>query len=328
MTGNIALTVIRRLGRRRIGAAISLSILAIALFTLYELLRDVDIGGIAAALAAQPVEKAATAGALVIAGYVTLTFYDVFALHMIGRHQVPYWAAALASFTSSTIGHSLGAAVLTGNLVRLRVYSKWGLTAVDVAKIAFLTGMTFLLGNALLLGAAMAYAPGEASILDRLPSWTNRTIGLAGLCAIGCYLLWLAPGPRAVGRRNWRIVLPSLKFTLLQIGIGAIDLGLVTLAMYALLPSSPAVGFTAVLVIFLIAGLLGIVSHAPAGLGVVEAMMLVGLSQFRKEELLAALLMFRILYFVLPLSLAALSLSLRELRMLARPGPARGERNR
>jgi len=300
-------------------AAISLLILAMAGFALYALLRDIDFGKVVAALKVQSLQRIAIAGAFVVAGYVTLTFYDLFALRTIGRHQVPYSVAALASFTSSTIGHSLGAAVVTGGLVRLRIYSVWGLTVVDIAKIAFVTGMTFWLGNALLLGGATAYAPEAASAVDHLPSWINRAVGLAGLCGIACYLIWLTPQPRTIGRSGWRIVLPNLRLTLLQIGIGAMDLALVTLAMYVLLPASPATGFVTVLVVFLTATLLGTVSHAPGGLGVIEATMLIGLAQFQREELFAALLTFRALYFVLPLLLASLSLGLREVRMLARP---------
>jgi len=319
VTSTIGQKIASRLGRSTISAAISLLILAAAAFVLYELLRDADFGKVAAALKAQPIQKIAAAGAFVVAGYVTLTFYDLFALHTIGRHKVPYAVAALASFASSTIGHSLGAAVLTGGLIRFRIYSVWGLTVVDIAKIAFVTGMTFWLGNAFLLGGATAYAPEAASAVDHLPLWINRAIGLAGLAAIACYLLWLTPRRRAVGRSGWRIVLPSLRFTLVQIGIGALDLSLVTMAMYILLPPTPAVGFVTVLVIFLTATLLGTVSHAPGGLGVIEATMLVGLAQFQREELLAALLTFRALYFVLPLLLATISLVLRELRLLARP---------
>ena len=319
MTNTLAQKIASRLGRSTISAAISLLVLATAAFVLYELLRDADFHKVAAALKAQPIQKIATAGAFVVAGYITLTFYDLFALHTIGRHKVPYAVAALASFTSSTIGHGLGAAVLTGGLIRFRIYSGWGLTVVDIAKIAFVTGMTFWLGNAFLLGGATAYAPEAASAVDHLPSWINRAIGLAGLAAIACYLLWLTPRRRAVGHAGWRIVLPSLRFTLVQIGIGALDLSLVTMAMYILLPPTPAVGFVTVLVIFLTATLLGTVSHAPGGLGVIELTMLVGLAQFQREELLAALLMFRALYFVLPLLLATISLGLRELRLLARP---------
>lgn len=318
MTSNLAQTTIPGFGRPRISIAISLLVLAVALSTLFALLRDVDFGKVADALQAQSPRKIGMAALFVVAAYVTLTLYDVFALRVIGRHAVPYPVAALASFTSSTIGHSLGAAVLTGGLVRLRIYSAWGLTVVDVVKIAALTGMTFCLGNLLLLGGALTYAPNVAAAVDQLPTWINRTIGVAALSAMACYLLWLAPRPRAIGRSRWRIVLPSLRSTLLQIGIGATDLSLVTLAMYALLPSGPEVGLVTVLIVFLTAALLGTASHAPGGLGVIEVTMLVGLPQFPREEFLAALLTFRVLYFVLPLLLAALSLGLREVRIMLR----------
>ncbi len=322
MTGPIAQTIVDKLSRSRVSAVVSLLILAVAVFVLYGLVRDVDFAKVVAAIEAQSLQKIAIAGAFVAAGYFTLTFYDLFALRTIGRHAVPYPVAALASFTSSTIGHSLGAAVITGGLVRLRIYAAWGLTVVDVAKIAVITGMTFWLGNAVLLGGAVAYAPEAASALDHMPSSINRAVALAALAALACYLSWLALRPRAIGRSGWRIVLPNMRFTLLQIGIGATDLSLVALAMYALLPSSPDVGFLTAFVTFLIAALLGTVSHAPGGLGVIEATMLIGLPQFPKEEFLAALLTFRVLYFVLPLSLAAVSLGVRELRMLARGASA------
>jgi hypothetical protein len=255
-------------------------------------------------------------------GYITLTFYDVFALHIIGRRTIPFHVAALASFTSYTIGHSLGAATLTGAVVRLRVYSPWGLSVLDIAKIAFVTGMTFWLGNAFVLGGAMACAPEAASVVDRLPPWINHIFGLSALLGIACYLTWLAPRPRTVGYANWKLVLPSARLTLVQTGIGAMDLCLVTAAMYTLLPQNPAVDFVPVLVIFVTATLLGTVSHVPGSLGVIEAALLIGLPQYPKEELLAALLTFRVAYFVIPFLLATLVLGLRELGLVARPGTA------
>ena len=122
---------------------------------------------------------------------------------------------------------------------------------------------------------------------------------MAGLVGIACYLLWLAPAPRAVGRSGWRIELPNFRLTLLQIGIGVLDLIMVTLAMYVLLPTRPPSELPNIMVVFLTATLLGTVSHAPAGLGVIEATMLLGLPQFPREALLAALLTFRALYFLL-----------------------------
>jgi glycosyltransferase 2 family protein len=319
VTSTITQTAIEKLGRNWRSVAITLSILIAAILTLGYLLRDIDVDKVIAALKAQSERKILIAGAFVVAGYVTLIFYDLFALRTIGRSAVPFRVAALASFTSFTIGHSLGAATLTSGLVRLRVYSAWGLNVVDIAKIAFVTGLTFWLGNAFVLGGALVYAPDAASAVDHLPPWINRTIGLSGLTGIVCYLLWLAPRPRVVGRANWRIELPNLRFTLVQIGIGATDLVLVTLAMYTLLPPQPAVDFATILVIFLTATLLGTISHAPGSLGVIEAAVLIGLPQFQKEELLAALLTFRALYFVLPLVLASCALAVRELGLLARP---------
>ena len=318
MTSISARAVVRKFGRNWLSVALSLSVAVFAALILWHLLRDVDIDDVIAALSAQPIGNIAIAGLFAVAGYVTLTFYDVFALRIIGRRAVPFRVAALASFTSYTIGHSLGAATLTGGLVRLRVYSAWGLDVLDVAKIAFVTGMTFWLGNAVVLGGAISYAPEAASVVDRLPPWSNRAIGIAALLGIVCYLAWLTPRPRSLGYANWKIILPSLRFTLLQIGIGATDLMLVTLAMYTLLPPSPAIGFAPVLVIFVTATLLGTVSHLPGSLGVIEAALLVGLPQFRKEELLAALLTFRVIYFVIPFLLATLALGLRELGLLAR----------
>jgi uncharacterized membrane protein YbhN (UPF0104 family) len=312
-------TIIRSLGRNRISVAISLLIVVAAAVTLYVVLRDVDFGKVVAALEAQSLRSIATAGAFVVAGYVTLTFYDFFALRTIGRHTVPFQVAAFASFTSYTIGHTLGAATLTGGVVRHRIYSVWGLSVLDVAKIAFITGMTFWLGTAFVLGGAMTYAPDVAGAVDHLPGWVNRLIGLSCLLAIACYLGWLLPRPRTIGYANWKLALPNVRFTLVQIAIGAMDLSLVTLALYTLLPVTPPVDFVGVLIIFVTATFLGAISHVPGNLGIIEAALLVGLPQFPKEDLLAALLTFRILYFIIPVCLAMLVLGLRELRLVARP---------
>ena len=300
-----------------IGVAIGLLIVVIAGAALFRLLRDIDLDEVVAALRAKSVRELMIAGGFVLAGYVTLTLYDFFALRTIGRNAVPYRIAALAGFTSYAIGHNLGATVFTGGAIRFRIYSAWGLSIIDVAKIAFVTGLTFWLGNAFLLGFGMSYAPVAASAVNQLPAWVNRGIGLSGLMFIVGYLIWLMPRPRVVGRSDWRIVLPGLRLTVVQIGIGVLDLTVGALAIYMLLPDQPAIDFITLLVIFVTATLLGFLSHAPGSLGVFEAAMLVGLPLFQKEGLLASLLIFRLLYFVFPLFLAALLLSLRELRLAA-----------
>jgi uncharacterized membrane protein YbhN (UPF0104 family) len=300
-----------------IGVAVGLLIVVIAGAALFRLLRDIDLDEVVAALRAKSVRELLIAGGFVLAGYVTLTLYDFFALRTIGRNAVPYRIAALAGFTSYAIGHNLGATVFTGGAIRFRIYSAWGLSIIDVAKIAFVTGLTFWLGNAFLLGFGMSYAPVAASAVNQLPAWVNRGIGLSGLIFIVGYLIWLMPRSRVFGRSDWRIVLPGLRLTVVQIGIGVLDLTLGATAMFMLLPDHPAIDFITLLVIFVTATLLGFLSHAPGSLGVFEAAMLVGLPLFQKEGLLASLLIFRLLYFVFPLFLAALLLSLRELRLAA-----------
>jgi uncharacterized membrane protein YbhN (UPF0104 family) len=114
--------------------------------------------------------------------------------------------------------------------------------------------------------------------------------------------------------------------TLVQIGIGVLDLGCGATAMYALLPHYPAIDFVVLLVIFVTAMLLGFLSHAPGSLGVMEAAMLIGLQQFQKEELLAALLLFRTMYFVVPLFLAASLLAVRESWLMGRQAIRRRDR--
>jgi glycosyltransferase 2 family protein len=302
-----------KVGWNRVAFAISLLIIAVAAVTLLRLLRDVDMNEIVVALKTTTTRTLALAGILVAAGYVSLTFYDFFALRTIGRRQVPYRIAALASFTSYSIGHNLGATVFTGGVVRLRIYSPWGLGIIDIAKIAFVTGLTFWLGNAFILGLSMVYAPEAASAVDQLPPWLNRAIALAGLAAIIGYLIWLIPAPRAVGAGEWQITLPNAALTLVQIGIGILDLTIGALAMYVLLPGEPAIDFLPLLVTYVLATLLGFLSHAPGSLGVFDAALLVGLAQFDKNELIASLLMFRLIYFILPFFVALCLLSAREL---------------
>jgi glycosyltransferase 2 family protein len=311
-------TIIRGIGRNRISLAISFAVILVASATLYHLLRGIDLDKVISALKSQSAFHILIAAALVVAGYANLICYDLFALHTIGKREIPLRVVAFASFTSYTIGHSLGAATLTCGLVRFRVYSFWNLNVVDIAKIAFVTGMTFWLGNIFVLGGAVAYAPAALGGVDHLPIWLNRSIGMSGLLAIACYLIWLVPRPQIVGRANWQIALPNLRRTLLQIGIGALDRGLASLSIFMLLPDSPAVGFATVVVIFVLATLLGAVSHTPGSLGVVEAAILIGLPQYQREELLATLLTFRVLDFFLPLILATLMFGLRELRLLTR----------
>ena len=219
-----------------------------------------------------------------VGAFCTLTFYDFFALRTIGKHHVPYRIAALSSFTSYTIGHNIGATVFTGGAIRFRIYSDYGLTAIDVAKICFLSGLTFWLGNLFVLGIGMTWHPWAATAMDLLPIEVNRLIGIGCLAGIAAYLVWLVTGDkrRELGQNGWKVTLPSWRLTLLQILIGVVDLGFCALAMYLLMPNTPYIDFVSLAVVFILATLLGFASHAPGSLGVFDAAMLVALPRIRQ----------------------------------------------
>jgi uncharacterized membrane protein YbhN (UPF0104 family) len=300
------------MGWNRVGMLLSLAIIVVAVVVLVHMLRDIKFDELARAVEATQLRHIAAAAAFVALGYFTLTFYDWFALRTIDRADIPYRIAALSAFTSYSIGHNIGATVFTGGAVRYRIYSTYGLDAIEVAKICFIAGLTFWLGNVTVLGLGIATTPHAAGLIDQLPDWANRGIGGAMLLVLLCYLGWVWSAPRELGKGGWKVNLPSGRSTLLQIGIGILDLSSCALAMYMLLPSEPNIGFVTIAVVFVSATMLGFASHAPGGLGVFDAAMLVALWQYDKERLLAGLLLFRLLYYVAPFIVALAILGARE----------------
>src|SRR5690242_7400131 len=316
------LTALRRgfkkwIGWKRLGIAASLFIIAFAITTLVSTLKGVDAAVILTALADIPPSHIVLAALCVVCAFFTLTFYDFFALRTIGKKHVPYRIASLSSFTSYTIGHNIGATMFTGGAIRFRIYSDYGLSAIDVAKICFLSGLTFWLGNLVVLGVGMFWHPWAASAMDLLPPSVNRLIALGCLGGIAAYFVWLVTGKnrRELGQHGWKVVLPSARLTLLQVLIGVVDLGFCSTAMYLLMPAQPGIDFISLAVVFILATLLGFASHAPGSLGVFDAAMLVALPQFGREEMVATLLLFRLLYFVIPFTIAITTMGIREFWM-------------
>jgi glycosyltransferase 2 family protein len=303
----------QKIGWNRIGLALSLVIIASAATVLYRMLRGINVSDVLVALKATEPSDVLFAAMFVAAAYFTLTFYDLFALRTIGANHIPYRIAALSGFTSYSVGHNVGASVFTGGAVRYRIYSAWGLTAIDVAKICFIAGLTFWLGNVAVLGLGIAYEPEAATAIDRLPPLVNRIVALVGLAVLAGYIAWVWVKPRVIGRADWVVTLPGGPLTLLQIAIGIVDLSCCALAMYVLLPDDPQIDFIKLAVIFVSATLLGFASHSPGGLGVFDAAMLIALIEFEREQLLAGLLLFRLLYYIVPFALSLVILGVREL---------------
>jgi uncharacterized membrane protein YbhN (UPF0104 family) len=180
------------------------------------------------------------------------------------------------------------------------------------------------------LGFGMAWHPEAASAMDLLPAAVNRLIALGCLAGIAAYFTWLVMGKnrRELGQNGWKVVLPSARLTLLQILIGVVDLGFCACAMYLLMPMRPDIDFISLAVVFILATLLGFASHAPGSLGVFDAAMLVALPEFGREQLVATLVVFRILYFMIPFGIAISIMGTRELYLnVVRPWQERRKLN-
>src|ERR1700716_1496152 len=205
---------------RGLGVVISVVIAGLAIFALTHALNNVDYDEVLGAIRRTNAGTVVLALMLVATSYGSLTLYDLLALRTIGRSDVPYRIAALASFTSYPIAHGVGAVALVAPVIRYRIYSYHGLGVFDVANICFLTGLTFWLGNLTALGLSLFYEPGAIGLVNYLPPQINRWLAGALLAAVAAFLVWSWLSPRSLGTRRWPVRLPSGPIVLVQIAIG------------------------------------------------------------------------------------------------------------
>ncbi len=292
----------RRIWLRSLGGlALSLSIAAAAVYVLARAVKKLDLAHVLSIVEATDLHLIAMALAFIVLSYASLTLYDLFALRTIGRRDIPYRAAALGSFTSYPIAHGIGAVALVSPLVRYRIYAPYRLGAIDIANISFLTGLTFWLGNLTALGLSLMIDPDAFGWMEYWPPAINRLVAAALLCAVAAFVVWSWPGRRSA---RWPVRLPSGPAVLLQIVVGLFELSAAALAMYVLMPPELGIDLARLMAVFIAATLLGFASHAPAGIGLFDATILLGLGGVDQERLLAALLIFRALYHLLPFVLA------------------------
>jgi uncharacterized membrane protein YbhN (UPF0104 family) len=289
---------------RGLGVVVSLAVAAMAVYALTHALKNIDYHEVLGVIRRTNPSLIALALMLVATSYGSLTLYDLLALRTIKRADVPYRIAALASFTSYPIAHGVGAVSLVSPIIRYRIYSYHGLGTFDVANICFLTGLTFWLGNLTAIGLSLLSDPGAISLFDYLPRSVNRGLAVVLLLGVAAFLVWTWLSPRSIGTKRWPVRLPSGPVVLLQIAIGVFDLGAAALAMYVLIPAGMNIDIFRLITVFIAATLLGFASHTPAGIGVFDAAILLGLGGEDKEPLIAALLMFRFLYHFLPFVMA------------------------
>ena len=294
-----------RVWLRRLGVAASLAIVSVSIIIFGRTLVKIDFAQFESAFRATSANQIFLAFGLASTSYLALTGYDALALRHLGA-KVPYPLTALASFTSYAISFTLGFPLVTGGAVRFWIYGPAGLSAGKIASLTVVAGVTFWLGMGLVLASGFLFDARAIGEINQLAGWANRAIGLALIAVLAAYLIWVAR-MRSQGRGvllHFR--LPGPMLTLGQTALGVVDVCAAAGALYALLPTGHGIGFFAFAALYSFAAMLGIASHSPGGLGVFEATMIKGVGG-SADRLLAALLLFRVIYYIVPF-VAALAL--------------------
>lgn len=293
--------------RTLIGTAIVLLLIALGFVALERLTREVHFHDVRAAMHALPAGRLVPALLFTGGSYLALTFYDVLALRVIGR-PLPWRTAALASFTSYTLSHNLGLSMLTGGSARYRIYTEAGLDGPDVARVVAIAGGTFWAGVVSITGIALASHPGPLTLGG--VTLAERTIHVLGWSIVALAALLVAvcrarrEPPRLFG---FAVPLPTRSQALTQIAVAGLDIACASAALFVLIPGASA----ALLPQFVLAYTLGIVaavvSHVPGGLGVFEAVVL-AVVPVDRTTVFAALIAYRVVYYLLPLAVAVVLL--------------------
>jgi phosphatidylglycerol lysyltransferase len=292
--------------RQAIPVAIGLALFAVALGVLRVELNTVSWHELTAAVIGTPMSRLGLAVALTALNYIALTGYDLLAFAYI-KKPLPWRQIAMASFLAYAISNNIGLAMLSGASVRYRFYTRWGVTAEELSRIVFAYSVTFWVGLLALGGLSLVISPIPAA--RELPA--HELLTAAGWVLMFVPLLYLLltvarRTPLRIGR--FELPVPSLSIAASQVLISAIDWTLAGAVLYVLLPPSPLT-FLGFLGIFLVAILLGMVSHVPGGVGVFEGLMVLLLKPYvASGELLPALIVFRAVYYLLPFSIGLLGL--------------------
>ena len=300
-----------------LGMIASATLFVLSLGVLYFVIGELDAAEVKAAFARASGRQIGLALCFVALSYLMLTGYDWVALREVTIQKVSYRVAALASFTSYAVSFTLGFPLLTAATVRYWIYSSVGLRASAIASLTVIAGITFWLGMGVVLGSVMIAEPAATATFTRLPLAMNALVGVAIFTAIGCYLWVVRAGRRRFSVQGWRLKLPSVRVTLKQMVLGAADVCAGAAVLFVLLPPSAEVPFATMLAAYVFACVLGIASHAPGGIGVFEATMLLALPGVPREPLLGALLVYRLCYYLVPFVIALIMLGTREIMLRA-----------
>jgi phosphatidylglycerol lysyltransferase len=295
-----------------IGAAL-LGVSALLFDALRALLREVSYAEVVQQIASQPTTALLLSGLATTLSYLVLTGYDFSALRYVGV-QVRRTTVLLTSFIAYALGNTVGFGVLTGGAVRMRLYTAAGIDAGRVAQAAAFNAGAFVIGMTAFGAAGLLWGAHDVAALVRIPSWILRGVAILLLLAVGALIVAAARSREIRILNRWPVRLPPPELAIRQLLISALDLAASAAALWFLLPAN-IVGLPAFSAWYAMAVALGLLSHVPGGLGVFEAVILLACGgRAPPEQIIGALVLYRIIYYLLPLIAAAVLLSGYELR--------------
>jgi glycosyltransferase 2 family protein len=296
--------------REFVWPVIGLLAVVISGWLLYHELRGLSAEALWSSLTSIPLHQYLLAAASTLVAYGALAWYDRIALLHLGVHHISWWFVSICSFTTYALSHNIGASVFSGALVRYRAYTSKGLSAPQVAVLVALCSFTFGLGTVFLGGVVLTLSP---DLFERLPeaipaalrdAATARIIGLAMLAFVALYVIGSILHLRPLCIRNFKIEYPRPAVMARQLIAAPLELLGAAGIIYFALPETGNPGFIAVLAAFLASFSAALVSHAPGGLGVFELVFVAIMPDVPKAEVLAALIIFRLFYLIIPFALA------------------------
>lgn len=283
---------------KKISVLIPVVMLPLGAWLGYRTFEDRTAAEIWQAVTGLPPVRLVLAFACAAGSYLCLTGFDTLAIRTLGK-RVAYPKIALTSFISLGIGHTVGVAVLSSGALRYRLYSGFGLSAGDVGKVILMCAITVGLGLIGLGGGSLIVQPRvDLGGLEISPALA-RTAGALCLLLLGLYVFtaWRRKTPLHV--RGHEIRLPDARIAMAQVALGTVNFAFVAGTLYQLLAGAASYGQT--VSAYVIANLSALVSHVPGGIGVLEYVIS---KLVNHGDVLGALIAFRIIYFLIPLTLA------------------------
>lgn len=286
--------------KRLLSRLIPLIVMVLVFYLLANMLRGVEVSDVVNAIRNFSGATLAKAIALAAFGYIWIIGYDYLALRYL-NWRIPWPRMVFASLSAFALQRNVGPAPITGGAVRYRFYKKYGLSGADAAIMTALCGFFFTLGIILTAGLALLLEPQGLTRVTGIPEWLLRVGGGLVISGLLGYLAWSRLRNHPIRIRSWEAPPPSLKMSVAQLFFGTVDIAIVAGVVYVLLPDEVTLIYPAFVGIYVLAMLTGALSHVPGGIGVFEAILLLFLPGADKGELLASLLAFRGIYYLLPL---------------------------